>query len=177
QSADRIEATPAIRKGADTGQHNTLGAAHQIGIARHADRCIKPRFAGRALECLLGRVQIAGPVIDNGNSHRDAPGCGNSPMISEAGAGTATEGAGGRTDGVRGECRIHASKKRRSAASRSSPTTTPTFVQRRCAKATRRNVAASNPINKCKMRLAANLTPEEALMAESPTWSRIAIPR
>ena len=34
----RVEAAPAVGEGADAGQHDAVGAAHGVGIARHDDR-------------------------------------------------------------------------------------------------------------------------------------------
>ena len=50
-------------------------------------------------------------------------------------------------------CFVHCAKKRRSAASASSPTTKPSMRQRRRAKVQRHSVAASKPINSATSRL------------------------
>ena len=79
-----IEAAPAIGKGADAGQHDTIGTRYDGGILRHRDRLIETRLMRRTLERLCGRMQIAGTVIDNGDS---------SPLCS--GLGKQADHAGG----------------------------------------------------------------------------------
>ncbi len=92
----RIEPAPAIGEGADARQHDAVGAAHRVGIARHHDRLIVAALARRALERLGGRVQIARAVIDDRDAHvrnimanhgRDC-GSGNRPMTSGRTVGT-----------------------------------------------------------------------------------------
>ena len=145
-AADGVEAAPAIREGADAGQHHAVGAGDLVGIARHHDRLRRAHFARGALERLGRRMQIARSVVDDGDGHRDAPGSGNRPMTSDdpgACGDACSDPCGRRRIGTadvddaawRGSmsCRglpTQASKNRRSAASRSSPTTMPTFFQR-----------------------------------------------
>src|SRR5262249_40817631 len=152
------EPAPAIGEGADTGQHHPVGARDLIGIARHHDRLRQPFLARGALECFRRRVQITRAVIDDGDAHRGAPGCGNKPMTSEDGwramdtpiAGDAARGAA-PTDDRSAQVfsaqtlLTQASKNRRSAESISSPTTRPTFLQPRRDSVKRRKVAASKP--------------------------------
>ena len=66
---------------------------------------------------------------------------------------------------------IQASKNRRSADSRSSPTTMPTFFQRRRPKVKRRNVAASNPMSSAKSTPAMAITVADAPIKRRPTCS------
>src|SRR6516165_9708714 len=160
---DGVEPTPAIGEGADTGQHHPVGARNLIGIARHHDRLRQPFLARGALERFCRRVQIARAVIDDGDAHRGAPGCGNKPMTSEDGrraTGTPIAGDDARgappTDDRSAQVfsaqvfsaqalLTQASKNRRSAESISSPTTRPTFLQPRRDSVKRRKVAASKP--------------------------------
>src|SRR5258708_35295656 len=111
---------------------------------------------------------MPGAVINDGDAHRGAPGCGNKPMTSDDGRraiGTPIAGEDARgtpsTDGRSAEVLLsqvllaqvllaqvllaQASKNRRSADSTSSPTTMPTFLQPRRASPKRRNVASSKP--------------------------------
>src|SRR5690606_30423305 len=109
----------------------------------------KPRVPRRALKGFGGGVQIAGAVIDDRRRHRGLSASGNRPITSELFS------FGMRTPLVRGLLAsarvifwllsIHSEKKRRSAASRSSPTTTPTFFQPRKPSVQRRSVPASSP--------------------------------
>ncbi len=78
----RIEPPAAIGEGADAGQHDAVGAIGHFGIAGYHDLLRILHAARGALERFRRRVQIAGAVIDDGDAHRDAPGCGNNPMIS-----------------------------------------------------------------------------------------------
>src|SRR4029450_10709369 len=84
-AADGIEPTPAIGKGADARQHHALGPGDLFRIARHHDRLRQSFLARGALERFRRRVQIARAVIDDGDAHRGAPGCGNKPMTSDDG--------------------------------------------------------------------------------------------
>jgi hypothetical protein len=54
-----IKAAAAIRKRPDTREHDPVGARHKIGVARHHDRLIVPRFPRRTFEGFGGRMQIA----------------------------------------------------------------------------------------------------------------------
>src|SRR5262249_43704743 len=152
-AADGVEPPPAIGEGADTRQHHPVGARDLIGIARHHDRLRQTFLARGALERFRRRVQIARAVIDDGDAHRGAPGCGNKPMTSDDGRraiGTPIAGEDARgtpsTDDRSAEIlSAQASKNRRSADSTSSPTTMPAFLHPRRASPKRRNVAASKP--------------------------------
>ena len=151
-AGDGIEPAPAIGKGADAGQHDAIGARHHGRIARHHDRLTDAGVLRRALERLGGRMQIAGAVIDDGDAHRGTPGSGKRPITPDdaAGAACAVGAAGG---GVALAARWAAtaphapsqSKNRRSASSRSSPLTMPTFLQPRRRNVKRRSVLASSP--------------------------------
>ena len=81
-AGNRIETAPAIRKGADAGQHHAVGARDRVGIAGHHDRLIVAALARGALEGLGGGMQIARAVVDDGDAHRGAPGSGNRPITS-----------------------------------------------------------------------------------------------
>ncbi len=148
--ATAVEPAPAIGKGADARQHHAIGARHHGRIVGHDDRLIQPGFMRRALERFGGRVQIAGAVIDDSDAHRCAPGSGNRPTMPDVaalpGAAGCAGGGGGEGFGaapLRGEALpSQTSKKRRSASSRSSPLTMPTFLQPRRRK---RSAAACRP--------------------------------
>src|SRR5262249_4289958 len=145
---DRIKTAPAIGERADARKHDAIGAAHRLGIARDQDRLLAAGFARRALERLGGRMQIAGAVIDDRHCHGRPPGCGNRPITSPPAAGrigSAADGSLGRRLPQAAGWRIQAPKKRRSASSGSSLTTTPTFVHLRRASAQRRKLEASKP--------------------------------
>src|SRR5262249_11826467 len=186
-AADSIEPTPAIGEGAHARQHHALGAGDLLGIARHHDRLRQPFLACGALERFRCRVQIARPVIDDGDGHRGAPGCGNKPMTSDDGrraiatpiAGEDARGAPSAAgwsaqdllteDLLTQDLLTQASKKRRSADSRSSPTTMPTFFQPRRDSLKRRNVAASKPTRSEKSAPATSVTAAEAPANRSTT--------
>ena len=146
----RVEPAPAVREGADAGQHHAVGAAHRVGIAGDQDRLVVAGLARRALERLGGRVQIARPVIDDGDaSPRALPAAGNRPITSEAGRAGAAPGwrAGAAARGRRRHSAPR-SRPRRTAVRpprRSSPTTMPRSCQRRRSRVQRRRVAASKP--------------------------------
>ena len=133
------------------GSTTRSARATASGSLRHHDRLIVPAFARGALERLGRRVQIARAVIDDGDAHRRAPGSGNRPMTSDAGGGTAPTPARpasrcGAAATPAASRRPRQSKNRRSAASRSSPTTTPSIAASRGAPSVqRRSVAASKP--------------------------------
>ncbi len=84
-AVELVEALAAIGERPDARQHDAIGAIHHLGITGDNDLVELLHAARRALERLGGRVQIAGAVINDGNAQRDAPGCGNKPMISFAG--------------------------------------------------------------------------------------------
>src|SRR5262249_8780472 len=135
-AGDRVEAAPAVGKGADARQHHSVGAAHLLGIIGDHDRLVAPGLARSALERLGGRVQVAGAVIDDGDAHARAPGSGKRPMMPGADAdGPDGAGPAGVADGGgaarRAGSATQVSKKRRSAASRSSATTTPRYFHPR----------------------------------------------
>src|SRR5262249_1548857 len=166
---------------------HALGAADLLGIARHHDRLRQSFLARGALERFRRRVQIARAVIDDGDGHRGAPGCGNKPMTSDDGrraiatpiAGDDARGAPSAADWSAQDLLTqvlltHASKKRRSADSRSSPTTMPTFVQPRRDSLKRRNVAASKPTRSEKSAPAMSVTVVEAPAKRSATESAMA---
>src|SRR5262249_7531313 len=150
----RVEAAPTIRERADARQHHAVGARHLIRIAGHDDRLLVAGLARSALERLGGRVQVAGAVIHDRNAHRRAPGCGNRPMTSGAPAGWRGGGAT-VTAGVGAPLFTQASKNRRSADSRSSPTITPTLMYLRRPSVKRRSVAASKPTSNASRMLTA----------------------
>ena len=110
------------------GSTTRSARAHLVGVARHHDRLVVAGLARRALERLGGRVQIARAVIDDRDGHGRAPGCGNRPMISLDAAGGARI-TGGDAGAMGRSSTIQPSKKRRSACSISSPTTTPTILK------------------------------------------------
>src|SRR5262245_43127722 len=186
-AADGIEPAPAIGEGADARQHHPLGAGDLLGIARHHDRLRQSFLARGTLERFRRRMQIARAVIDDGHGHRGAPGCGNKPMTSDDGrraiatpiAGEGARGAPSAADGSTQDLLIQvlltqASKKRRSADSRSSPTTMPTFFQPRRDSLKRRNVAASKPTRSEKSAPAMIVTVVEAPIKRSATESAMA---
>src|SRR5215208_622704 len=147
-----VEAAPAIRKRADAGQHHAVGARHLIGIAGHHNGLIMTDVVRRALERLGGGMQIPGAVIDNRHTHRGAPASGNKPMMpGEAGVRRLLDvtGAGGTAVSRWTDNRsTQESKKRRSAISTLSPTTTPTSLQPRRPSVKRRSVPDSKATSK-----------------------------
>src|SRR5215468_11081438 len=181
-AADGVEPAPAIGEGADARQHHAVGAGDLLGFARHHDRLRQPFLARGALERFRRRMQIARAVIDDGDGHRGAPGCGNKPMTSDDGrraiatpaAGDDARGAASNDDWSAQVLWIHASKNRRSADSRSSATTMPTFLQPRRDRVKRRNVAASKPTRSDKSAPAVIVTPVEAPTKRSATRSAVA---
>src|SRR5215467_14109903 len=191
-AADGIEPAPAIGEGADARQHHALGAGDLLRIARHHDRLRQTFLARGALERFRRRVQIARAVIDDGDAHRGAPGCGNKPMTSDDGRRAidmpvAGEDARGTPspDGRSAEVLLaqvvlaqvllaQASKNRRSADSTSSPTTMPTFLQPRRDSVKRRNVAASKPTRSEKSAATMTVTPVEAPIERRATRSAVA---
>src|SRR5262245_19912568 len=169
-AADGVEPTPAIGEGAHARQHHAVGAGDLVGFARHHDRLRQPFLARGALERFRRRMQVARAVIDDGDGHRGAPGCGNKPMTSDDGrraiatpiAGEGARGAPSNDDGSAQVLLTQASKKRRSADSRSSPTTMPTFFQPRRDSVKRRSVAASKPTRSDKSTATVIVTVVEA---------------
>src|SRR5580692_225925 len=155
----RVEAAPAIGKGAYTRQHDTVRLRHHRGIVGHHDGLAEAGLVRGALERFCSRVQVTGAVIDDRHAHRRAPGSGNSPITSDPsgprqlGAADADPGVGayGPLDGELFRC-SQASKKRRSASSRSSPLTTARFFQPRRFSVKRRNVPASSPTRRLRSR-------------------------
>src|SRR5262249_57926715 len=88
--------------------------------------------------------------IDDRHRQGGPRGGGNRPITPLSAAGrivAAADGSLGRRLREGTGRRIQASKKRRSASSRSSPTTTPTSVHLRRASAQRRKLEASKPIS------------------------------
>src|SRR6516165_9730250 len=150
-----IKATAAVGESSHSGQNNSVGARHDIRIARDQDRLTRPGVMRRSLKGFGRGMQVARAVVNDGDTHRCAPGSGKSPMTSDCpGAGAAAAGgcAGADAAGVGGDagrrsgaCRIQASKNRRSASSRSPPVTTPILRQWRRASLNRRSVLASSP--------------------------------
>src|SRR5262249_58071367 len=106
----------------------------------------------------------------DGRRNPGPPGSGNKPMTSDDGrraiatpiAGDDARGAPSTDDWSTQVLWTHASKNRRSADSRSSATTMPTFLQPRRARVKRRNVAASKPTRSDKSAPAVIVTPVEA---------------
>ena len=94
-----VEPATAIGEGADAGQHDMRRAADCLGIGCNADLWRETRLARCALEGFPGRMQIAGPVIDDRHAHRCAPGSGKRPTMPDvaalAGAGGCEGGEGG----------------------------------------------------------------------------------
>src|SRR5439155_21358189 len=135
-----------------------------------------------ALEGVRRRMQIAGPVVDNRDAPRGAPGWGKRPMTSDAvrrETGTHAAGDDARGSTLPDDLSIqalptHASKNRRSADSRSSPTTMPTFVQPRRDSVKRRMVAASKPTRSDRSALAMIVTVADSPMKRNPTTSATA---
>src|SRR6202040_3035273 len=82
-TVNRGQAAPAIPKGSAPGEHDAVGTSDLIGIAGHGDLGGKAGLASGALEGFGGRMQITGPVVDNGDVHRAPPGSGNKPTISD----------------------------------------------------------------------------------------------
>src|SRR5579859_5022834 len=180
-AGDGIEAMTAIRKGADARQNHTVGLGHDGRVVGHPDRFAATELACGALECLGGRVQIAGAVVDDGDAHRPAPGSGNSPMTLGVWAtrGTPTDAPLGGLGVVAlaallpdAASRSQASKKRRSASSSLSPLTMPTFDQPHRRNASRRSVLASRPtrteINRPTMAIAVRDAPNLTSAASMP---------
>src|SRR6516162_9587626 len=149
-----IKATAAVGESSHSGQNNSVGARHDIRIARDQDRLTRPGVMRRSLKGFGRGMQVARAVVNDGDTHRCAPGSGKSPMTSDcpgAGAAAADGCAGADAAGVGGDagrrsgaCR-QASKNRRSASSRSPPVTTPILRQWRRASLNRRSVLASSP--------------------------------
>src|SRR5208282_1723307 len=149
-----VEPAPAIGKGADPWQHDTVCARHHGRIARHYDGLVDASLVRGAFERLRGRVQVTGTVIDDGNTHRFTPGSGKRPITSGAcgmrgvGAAGVPGAVGAAADDAldwEAACRTQTSKKRCSASSRSSPLTMPIVFQPRRLSVKRRNVPASSP--------------------------------
>src|SRR5262245_13980742 len=180
-AVEGIEPPPAIGEGADTRQHHAIGASDLLGVARHHDRLSQSFLARGALECFRRGMQIAGPVVDNRDAHRGAPGWGKRPTTSGAARRETGTPAG---DDVRGSALpkdlsiqalpTHASKNRRSADSRSSATTMPTFLQPRRDSVKRRNVVASKPTRSDRSALAMVVTAADAPIKCNPTRSATA---
>ncbi len=84
---DGIEAAPAIGNAPTPGKNNPLGARDNIRIGGDVDAGSRSGFARGALKSLGGGVKIAGTVIDDGDAHRPAPGCGNRAKRQFLGAG------------------------------------------------------------------------------------------
>src|SRR4051812_31241987 len=187
-AADGIETAPAIGEGADAGQHHTVGPPDLFRVRRHHDRLVQSFLTRGAFERLGRRVQIARAVIDDRHAHRDAPGCGNKPRTSDESCGRRAVAMPGENDlrdpppaadGLAADEPVRilspkAQKTRRSADSRSSPTTTPTLLQRRRDSVNRRNVAASKPTSNASRKLTVMITPGEAPISRNPTWSATA---
>src|SRR5262245_2089082 len=177
-AVDGVETAPAIGEGADAGQYDAVGARYRVRTAGHHDRLRDAGFARRALERLGGRMQIAGAIVDNGNGHRWAPGCGNRPMTSGVADAPRCAGAAGVAVGATGACaspRTQESKNRRSTVSRSLPTMVPTLRQRRRPSVKRRNVPASIPIRSASMNPANTALPFEAPTSRNPACMAVAI--
>src|SRR5580698_7687589 len=141
-----IEPALAIGKRTDPRQHHAVGLRHDRRIAGDNDRLIDAAVARRALERLRCGVQVTRAVIDNGDAHRPMPGCGKSPMMSDV-RGKCGFNAGATATGAFLSLCSQVSKKRRSAASRSSPATTPEYLQPRRWSVKRRSELASSPIS------------------------------
>ncbi len=60
-----LEAALAIGEGADARQHDAVGGAHVGGIGADGMDALALTLARGALEGFAGRVEIAGPVIDD----------------------------------------------------------------------------------------------------------------
>src|SRR3569833_479662 len=82
-----VDSAPAIGEGAVPGLHDAIGAIDRIRIARHHDLLRLFHAARGAFEGLGRRMQIAGAIIDDRDSHRPPPGSGNRPMMLECGSG------------------------------------------------------------------------------------------
>ena len=76
-----VEPGAAVGEGADARQHDAVGREHRVGIAGDDDRH-RRRPASRAARSkrLVGRVQVARAVVDDGDGHRPPPASGNRPM-------------------------------------------------------------------------------------------------
>src|SRR6185437_16071827 len=60
----------AIGKGADARQHDPIGPGDNSGVGGDDDLMPRAALGGNARQGLLGRTEIAGAVIDQGNKHR-----------------------------------------------------------------------------------------------------------
>ena len=68
-----LETPHAIRKGADAGQDDAVGFPHRVGIGREDDGRRDVEGRGCALERLLGRMEVARPVVDDRDAHAPSP--------------------------------------------------------------------------------------------------------
>ena len=64
-----VEPGAAIGIGADARQHDAVGGAHAIGVGGQLDLGRDAGFARGAFESLGRRAQIAGAVVDDGDTH------------------------------------------------------------------------------------------------------------
>src|SRR5262249_25224877 len=125
--------------------------------------------------------KLPGAEIEEGAGPRGAPGWENKPMTSDDGrraigtpiADDDARGAPLTDDWSAQGLWTHASKNRRSADSRSSPTTMPTFFQPRRDSVKRRNVAASKPTRSDKSAARVIMPPGEAPSERRPTRSGV----
>src|SRR5262245_46444620 len=172
----RIESAAAVGESPYSGQNNAIGGRDDLWIMRQRDRLIQSSLMGRTFKGLGRGMQIAGAIINDNDAHRCAPGSGNNPITPDGAGGGAVgapelEAGAPVGDGRRGAgaCRIQASKKRRSASSRSSPVTTPMLRQWRRASLKRRSVPASSPASSEISRPAQTSANSEAPSARKPT--------
>src|SRR5215510_5644322 len=119
-------------------------------------------------------MQIAGPVVDDGDVHRCAPGSGNRPITSERDGGPRRTGvkyvgsvAAGTGGGEFVARFVQSAKKRCSAISVSSPTTNPSVVHLRRARVQRQMLGASKPISRAIRKPVRNRTPAGARRIQS----------
>ncbi len=106
-AGDRIQAAPAIRKRADAGQHDMVGAPHVVGIGCHLDAGVQSRLAHGPLEGLVRGMQIARPIVDNGDLHR--LGSGNEPITPSSPRANPTGAADGAAASARSKYNFSAS--------------------------------------------------------------------
>ena len=71
-AGDGVEAALAIGEGADARQHDAVGIGDDIGIGGEEDGGAGA-LAGRALQCLGRRMQVARTVVDDRDAHAAPP--------------------------------------------------------------------------------------------------------
>ncbi len=79
-----LQSALAIGVGAYARQHDAVGCAHVLGLRADQDLRVCVRFAGGALKCLRGGVEISGTVIDDDDALHAAQ-CLSANLTAEAG--------------------------------------------------------------------------------------------